>query len=281
MSKIIEDIRRVINSKSVIMYEISYDDFKNNYVVLKETLGSAGFIMFTDNRAVLCVDNYPNVRLVIKNDEQYEKKSFAFVDRKINIIGKGKKETGGSVKFFCGDVKRNFVILLLITIGYWLILNPYVSNMKILTSVNDNLLTVVSIFIGMLFVFVGFFYGDKERSIEAYKKGKCDEQYRIDRYTINLSLLTIVLLLISTTVGSLESIDKIRNMLPEGLVVILTRKNQYLLCTVISWIAVCLLILCFKNLIDFYLLDMRNKYFMQTVDELVDERKSKNQFKKR
>lgn len=273
MNNVIEDLRKLINSNVAIMYEISYDDFKKNYIAVKEILGTYGFIMFTDNRAVLCVDNYPNIRLIIKSKKQYEKSFFDFVDENTNIIGKGRKETGGSLKFFGGDLKRNIIILLLYTIVYWLILNPYVSNMEILMSLNSNLLTVVSIFVGMLFVFVGFFYGDKERSIETYKKGKCDEQYRIDRYTINLSLLTIVLLLISTSIGNIGSIDKIRNIISENIIVMLTRKNQYVLCAVISWLAVCLLILCFKNLIDFYLLDMRNKYFMQTVDELVNERK--------
>lgn len=273
MNKIINDLNKCKNSTSIIMYQMSIEDLIVNYGVISDLLGVDGFIMFTDNRAVLCYDKYPYLRIYITSKKKFERVTFSFMKDQINIIGKGKKETGGSIKFFGGDVINNLLVLLLFTIGYWLILNPYISNMEILMSINDDLLTVVSIFIGMLFVFVGFFYGDKERSIETYKKGKCDEQYRIDRYTINLSLLTIVLLIISTAVGSLKDIDKIRNIMPDNIAVMLTRENQYVLCSVISWVAVCFLILCFKNLINFYLLDMRNKYFMQTIDELVNERK--------
>lgn len=273
MNRILSDLNECKESSSVIMYQIDINDIIDNYTGISSLLGEHGFLIFTDNRAVLCYDKYPCLRIYIKANHKLEKSDFKFLKNSINIIGKGEKETGNWRKFLVDDIKNNKWILISVSILYLMVFNFMIQPLDSLVSFNDNLINVISIFMGMFFVFVGFFYGDRKKSIDEFKKGNADYQYRVDRYIIILSINAIVFLLLSNGIGRIDDVTYLKNILPENLSILLSRNSQFIICAIFSWLAGEILVICFKTLMEYYFLDMRNKYFIDAVDDLVKERR--------
>lgn len=80
-------------------------------------------------------------------------------------------------------------------------------------------------------------------------------------------------LLLSNGIGRIDNITYLKNILPENISALLSRNNQFIICVIFSWLAGEILVICFKTLMEYYFLDMRNKYFIDAVDDLVKERR--------
>ena len=53
------------SKKGVLLFPLDYNEFIENQKIVRDLLGESGFIMFTDNRAVLCMWRVPNLRILI------------------------------------------------------------------------------------------------------------------------------------------------------------------------------------------------------------------------
>lgn len=266
----------LLKYKDIIKFNLNFTDFNNNLELFNNYFGNNGFVMFTGNEAVVCFDKYTNIRFYLMNKKNYIKKDFINDEIKLRIIGIGSKDIKSPLLMLIEDIKINFFKILIFTLIYAIIINPFIINFDQLNLLNDKLIDITSIFIGMVFVFIGFFYGDKERTISVYKKGIGDKEYKTDKYVIELSLCTIVLTLISILVGNLNR-DKLPIFLFEIQLIdnVLSIRLQYLICLILTWLAICFIIICFDSLTNYYLKTMRNKYFIDAVDEIAKEIKEK------
>lgn len=251
------------------------------YIELKDTLlkefGNSGFLLYSENRAFLCFDSEPDIRFYILGKKVFIRKDFELQNTQLLIIGESKKEFGTFENYLLDDFKNNKFKISIFSFLFFIMLTPLFSNINILMHFNEIMINIMSMFMSMLFVFIGFFYGDKERTVEAYKKGICDREFSTDRYVLILSFLTILLFIVSSLFGNLSSsnIPKIIMNLP-NINKLINVQVKFIICDVLSYIAVVLLVICFDSLINYYLKTMRNKYLINAVDDMIKERNNKD-----
>lgn len=258
------------------MYSISFEDYKNNFIVFRDMLGVEGFIMFTENRAIVCYEKYPNIRIKIEIDKYFQKNDFKDFDN-LRIIGKGKKELDSPFKMLQEDLKNNITKVIVTLIIYVLIIFIFTKdNLSIIININEKIIDITGIYIGMVFVFIGFFYGDKERTIDVYKKGIGDKEFHVDSYIIMTAVSVLFFSLVSLVIANVT-----KDMIPDWIFAIkildaiISRGLQSILCKVITGITLILLIISFDSLVNYYLRSMRNKYFIDAIDEIIEERSKK------
>lgn len=261
------------------MLILSYSEFIQNQLSILKMLGGHGFLMFTEKRAILCLCKAPGLRICIKNSKNFIRKDFEdLVFPEIEIIGTGKKELPGIIKQYLYDIKDNILKIIVISIIFFSIFNWEKINIHGIVLLSDNLLNVMSIFMSMVFVFIGFIYSDREKAIDTYMRGNGDRYFNIDKYIMSLSIFILLLLILTSTVGNIT-----KDTLPEHLIMlqmvnpyidkVVSYKTQYYICLFITWFSLISMTICFSSLIDYYLNDMRNKFFIDAVDE-----KSKEKF---
>ena len=262
--------------ETVISHEMLYCEFVMNISLIIEILGKKGFILFSRNTAVICFDKFPNIRLKIKRDKSYIKDDLNFSELDMEVIGQGVNELKSWFKMFYSDFNCNKLKIFLITILYLIFINPSSFNLSSVMLINDKLIDITGLFVGMVFVFIGFFYGDKERTIDVYKKGIGDKEFKIDKYIIELAIGVIVLMMVSSLIGNMQRTD-----LPHWIYNIelssyfINGKMKFMLCFLVTWISIVILIICFDSLVNYYLRSMRNKYLIDAVNELSNERNKK------
>lgn len=256
---------------------LKYEEYLQIKEQLLKEFGESGFVLYTENRAFLCFDTLPDMRFYITKDSVFSKSDFQLDTTKFQIIGRSKKEFGGTIDFFLEDIKNNRWKILCGSFVFILFFNPIWFNLELLLHINEILIDIVSIFLGMLFVFIGFFYGDKERTIEVYKKGRCDKEFFTDKYVIILSFIAILLLIFSVLVGNSYSVDLPQSFMEYPIMrTIINYKVKYIICFLATYCSLIVLIICFDSLINYYLKTMRNKYLIDAVDNLMEERIKKN-----
>lgn len=250
---------------------IDYDEFLQYQKKIIELLGDTGFIMYTDKRAVLCLKKAPNLHIYLMYKGYFTRKDFSeLCFRNLTIIGEGKKELPGSIKQYIIDLKDNIFKILFVTILFFSIFNLEKINIDGIISLSGNLINAISIFTGIVFVFIGFIYSDKEKAIDIFLKGCGDKYYRIDKYVMSLSIISLFVLILVSAFGGIT-----REMLPQ-IILNLQDKNhlldklisyqmQYYLCLALTWFSLCSMIICFSALTDYYLSDLRNSFFIDAV----------------
>ncbi len=258
---------------SPFLWSLDFKDFILNQKTVKDLLGGDGFVMFTEKRAVVCLKKAPNLRIYLKHDKYFVREDFdkLFFDN-FEVIGKGKKEFPSPIKQYFIDVRDNLMKIIIITIAFLLVYNLEKANIKGLISLCDNLLTAISIFLGMVFVFIGFIYSDREKALDIYIKGCGDKYFRIDKYIMNLSIISLFVLILASSIGGLTiedlpqfliSLQK-KSILIERLV---SYKIQYYICLFMTWFSICSMVICFDALINYYLNDLRNGFFIDAVNK--------------
>lgn len=258
-------------SKNIIKY--TYNEFCENSDGILSKFGSNGFVMYTENKAFVYFDTTPEWMIYVIGEKRFEKDSFTKLGGGFDVIG---KKGNKSICLFIEDIKNNIRKILIMSLFYVFIFNPYTFDKEVFIGVTDKLVDIVSIFIGMVFVFIGFFYGDKERTIEVYKKGLCDEEFSTDRYVLLLAFSSIILLVISNILAEVSLINLVSLFIPTNVCNIILQYNiKYYFCVLLLYLAVVNILICFDSLINYYLKTMRNKYLIDAVKETIKERNEK------
>lgn len=260
------------------LWMLYFDDFIHYQTIIKQLLGNTGFVMYTEKRAVLCLKKAPDLQIYLIYSKYFSKENFQnLCFDNIEIIGKGKKELPNPIKQYFIDIKDNFLKVILVTFIYFSIFNFEKINVVRITSLSDNLINAISIFTGIVFVFIGFIYSDKEKAISIFIKGCGDKYYRIDRYIMNLSIISLFILIFVSALGGLTSEDIpqfLMNLQDTNLLIdkIVSYRSQYYICIIMTWFSLCSMVICFTSLIDYYLNDLRNSFFIDAVRKKSKER---------
>ncbi len=149
------------------MIEVPYEDFKKYGKTMEQ-----GIIMFTEHTALLYYPENPFIRYkIVKPDEYFEKADFDFLGNRFQVIGQGPGDIKSNFQLFIDDIRGNKWKLIAFLVIYILLTNPYVIELETISSLNEVMIGVAGVYIGMLFVFIGFFYSDKERSLKQRGSG--------------------------------------------------------------------------------------------------------------
>ena len=265
---------RISKEDEPILVSITYDEFTTNIEDIIKILGNKGIVMFAESNSVIYFDAVPQLRLGIKNKRYFVRKDFEKLGPKFEIIGQGPDEVSSSFIMFLEDLKSNFLKIIVILILFLLVINPFSYDLDIIRLLTEKLIDVIGIFIGMVFVFIGFFYGDKDRTIDVYKKGLCYKEFSTDRYIINLAIVELALLCFTLLFSHLSSAHIPKYILDFCcLRNIINARTKYWICCCMISVAITILVIEFDALINYYLKNMRNKYFIDAVEEKIRERK--------
>lgn len=254
---------------------ISFDEFPQFIENNKNICANEGLIIYSECRAFINFDSIPELIIYVTKKTPFVKDDFDFIKGHFEIIGKSPKEFEGTLEQFVKDLKYNWFKILIIGVLFFVIFNPWTFEKEVLIEMAQILLTVVSIFVSMVFVFIGFFYGDKNRTIDVYKKGLCDKEFFTDRYILNLSFIAIVFLILSVLFEK-SSFSAFFNLFltEETLNIIIRIGVKHWVCLILVMISVVFLVICFDSLINYYLKTMRNKYLIDAVEEKISERQN-------
>ena len=228
--------------------------------------------MFCDEIAVLCLNRAPDLRIQLTGIKHFKRDDFKEIELQLEIIGKGKDELQGPIKQYLADLKDNATAIIVMTILYWVIFNFNTINIVGVVELCENLLNIVSIFAGIVFVFIGFIYSDRDRAINIFLKGNGDKYYSIDKYIMNLLMLILATLLGVAVVGKIEIMtipQSILDLQKNNEIVnrIISYQTQYAICHILGWFSLSSTIICFRALVDYYLNDLRASYFIDAVNE--------------
>lgn len=254
--------------------QVNFGDFCKNIDRIKESNGDRGVVIYTGNRAFVYFDETPKTIFYIISDKAFQKENFLNLGENFDVIG---RKSINSIQMFKQDIKNNIGKIVITLFFYLLVFNPYTFQKEVFLELTDQLIDIISIFIGMVFVFIGFFYGDKERTIEVYKKGRCDEEFSTDRYILLLAFISIIFLVLSNLLTKISLVKIISMLVPRQLCDFFIHYNlKDILCVFLVYLAIINILICFDSLINYYLKTMRNKYLIDAIKEIVGERKMKS-----
>lgn len=254
---------------------LDYDEVIQKTEYILSELGSSGLIMFSENSALLSFDSNKAIRLRVKKKNNFSRNDFKRFGENFEIIGKGAREVGKPFNLFFNDIKHNIFKIIIIILLFSIIANPISKNIEIIKTLNEKLIEVIGIFIGMVFVFIGFFYGDKERTIDVYKKGLCDKEFKTDCYIINLAIIDLVIVCVSLLCGNLSSADIPVFIINNCIGSFLNNHLRFWVCYVLTSISLVIIIIEFDALTNYYLRTMRYKYFIDAFESKIHERRGK------
>lgn len=262
-----------MSSEKHNMISLHYEDLIKSGITMDD-----GIIMFFENKALLYDPSCSGMRYSITKDDYFDKSDFEFLGQNISIIGQGPKSIGSNLSLLIDDIKNNKYKIIIFAIIHILLLNPYVSSIETISSLSEIFIGVVGVYIGMLFVFIGFFYSDKERTIEVYKKGIGYKEYFIDKYIIGTSVISLFLYIISFLICKINMDGMPEKLIQKQIIQILINSNMcFWLPFAITFCAGCLLVFDIDSLLNYYLKDLRNKYFIDAFEDYVKQQ-NQNKF---
>lgn len=272
MTEFLTGLLSCMKCKESSFIPISYKQFKEEYRNIENNLGKSGFMMISENIAILCFDRYPQIKIKIEGKAFFYKEDFEFISKEIVVIGNNKRERHSNVILFIEDSLRLWLPISIALIIFLVLFQSQSANLDKVKALDEVLINVTSIFAGTVFVFIGLFYSDKERSITLYKKGRCDKEYFTDKYIIKLSFLALICLIISYAICEIGEIYFKHKELNRYLMYFKVL-NEFNVARTLTFIAIILLIICFDSLIQYYLRSCRNEFFVDAIDSMVKDRK--------
>lgn len=275
MEIFIEELKEKVLLRQPGVLKIEYSQFKKLYDQVEDMLGEECLVMVSEKMAVICFDKYSDIKIHVYNDKYFTKENFSFI-KKAAIIGGRAGERISFLRLLVDDIKRLFIPIIFAYIVLSFFYMSSESGIQKLSEFNELLINVCSIFIATVFVFIGLFYGDKERTVILYRKGRCDIEYYTDRYVISLSFISLCMLIVSFCICNIGEIsfgnECLNNILSKFKSI-----SEYDAALAMTYIAVGLIIICFDSLISYYLKTCRNEFFVEAFNsEMEDRKKNRN-----
>ena len=255
-----ERISQITNNLKI---NIGYEDLKNHIAFFTTYFGNNAKCIFTEKNAFMIFEQHPNILISIIKKDGYQVEDLYFKDIKIQVVGTSKKNIKGFFRMLIEDIQNNIFKIVVFIIAYIFIFNSIES----LQQLNENLINIISIFIGTLFVFIAFFYEDKEKIKSMVDEGHFDSHFEIDKYIFKLGMLALTLIVVSNGVINLKCKGILTNIKD---IISLHCKWVYILIKdylpiVLTGIGLIFIIICFLSIIDYYLKKIKSNLITESI----------------
>lgn len=238
---------------NVTSIKTEYEIFKKNEVFILKYFGNKAKGFFIEDSAYIIFEKKPEVLFIIKK-KGFNREDFEFKDIHLDISGKSNRNSANYIKLLKEDL-RNYKIGILLLVVIYLIIFCTSNEMTSLKNLNNNFISIVSIFIGMLFVFATLFY-EKEEIGQAIKNGKAQDIFFTDKYIFVLSMISLIFVIISNGiieyVATSEIIINFKQFIKDN-VYFIYLFIKYWSVYILTGISVILNYICFRSIIDYYL----------------------------
>ncbi|MCI8346312.1 MAG: hypothetical protein HFJ42_10365, partial [Clostridia bacterium] len=184
-------------TKSQCNLRIEYEQFKNSIDFFIKYFGNESKCIFSEKSAYVVFKMHTNILIIIHKENGYNKEELCFENLNMQVIGTNKRKLLSFFKRLYIDIIDNKIIIiffLLLLIVIFKIINNSTENLK---NLNDAIINVISIFIGTLFVFITLFYEDENKIDSMIEMEKFEINSENDKYVFNISLISLVCVLIS------------------------------------------------------------------------------------
>ena len=242
-------------TKSQCNLRIEYEQFKN----------SIDFKMHT------------NILIIIHKENGYNKEELCFENLNMQVIGTNKRKLLSFFKRLYIDIIDNKIIIiffLLLLIVIFKIINNSTENLK---NLNDAIINVISIFIGTLFVFITLFYEDENKIDSMIEMEKFEINSENDKYVFNISLISLVCVLLSNSLIEIKYTNNIIYTLKEYIKLNFSYLYYFIkenISFFFTSISIILLIICFTSITEYYLKKIKSNainrkilYFKEEYDK--------------
>ena len=187
--------------KHITAIKCDYKTFKDNEIFIVKNLGKIAKGFFIEKSAYVIFEENPNILIIIKKD-CFNKEDFYFKDIEIEMSGKSGKKINNFFQMLKDDIKY-YKLGLIVLICIYIIVFCTSNTITGIENLNNIFIDIISIFIGMLFVFATMFYG-KDELDEEIKHGKAQELFFTDKYIFILAMLSLLFTIISNGIISYE-----------------------------------------------------------------------------
>ena len=266
--KLIEILDNPENIKNATSIRTDYKTFKENEIFIQEKLGSNARGFFIEKSAYIIFQENPNILLII-NKDSFNREDFYLKNINIEIEGKSNRRINNFYTILKNDLSSyKFQLMLLIFI--YIIVFCTSKSITGLENLNETFIDIISIFIGMLFVFATMFY-KKDELDEAIKNGKAQEIFITDKYIFILAMISLVLVIISNGIIKYEvsnnSIIEFKDFI---------KQNYYYIYWIIKYgipqlltgISIIFNYICFRSIVDYYLTKIKSKAINRHIKDI-------------
>ncbi len=265
---LLELLEKPENIEKITVIRTDYQTFKDNEVFLQKNLGNNAKGFFIEKSAYIIFKEKPNI-LIIINKDSFDKENFYFKNINIEIEGKSNRRINNVYTMLKDDLvsyKCQLVILILIYIVVFCTNKSMIG----LENLNETFIDIISIFIGMLFVFATMFY-EKDELEEAIKNGKAQEIFLTDKYIFVLAMVSMILVIISNGILKYEisknTIVEFKDFIKQNYYYIYWI-IKYGISEILTGISIILNYICFKSIIDYYLAKLKSKAINRHIKEI-------------
>lgn len=258
------------NMKHATTIRTDYQTFKENEIFIKKFFGNKAKGFFIEKSAYILFEESPNI-LVIVNKEHFNKEDFYLNHINIEMEGKSNRRISNFRTMLKHDL-LSYKFQLLLFIGIYIIVFCTNSSTEGLENLNETFIDIISIFIGMLFVFATMFY-KKDELHEAIKNGKAQEIFLTDKYIFVLAMVSLVLVIVSNGILKYEvssNIIAFKELMKQNYEYIYWI-IKYGISQMLTGISIIFNYICFRSIIDYYLTKIKSKAINQHIKEIKEE----------
>lgn len=247
-----------------------YETFKKNEIFILKNFGSKAKGFFIEESAYIIFENKPEILFVIKK-KNYNREDFEFKELNIDVTGKSNRKSENYISLLKSDL-LNYKIGIPILMILYVFIFCTSSEMTSIENLNNTIISIVSIFIGMLFVFATLFY-EKEEIIQAIKNGKAQNMFFTDKYIFVLSMISLILVIISNGiikyVATAEIILNFKQYIKDN-IYYMYWLIKYGMVFILTGISVILNYICFRSIIDYYLNKIKSQAINTQIKNMRD-----------
>lgn len=247
-----------------------YETFKKNEIFILKNFGSKAKGFFIEESAYIIFENKPEILFVIKK-KNYNREDFEFKELNIDVTGKSNRKSENYISLLKSDL-LNYKIGIPILMILYVFIFCTSSEMTSIENLNNTIISIVSIFIGMLFVFATLFY-EKEEITQAIKNGKGQDMFFTDKYIFVLSMISLILVIISNGiikyVATAEIIINFKQYIKDNIYCIYWL-IKYGMVFILTGISVILNYICFRSIIDYYLNKIKSQAINTQIKNMRD-----------
>lgn len=247
-----------------------YENFKKNEIFILKNFGSKAKGFFIEESAYIIFENKPEILFVIKK-KNYNREDFEFKELNIDVTGKSNRKSENYISLLKSDL-LNYKIGIPILMILYVFIFCTSSEMTSIENLNNTIISIVSIFIGMLFVFATLFY-EKEEITQAIKNGKAQNMFFTDKYIFVLSMISLILVIISNGiikyVATAEIILNFKQYIKDN-IYYMYWLIKYGMVFILTGISVILNYICFRSIIDYYLNKIKSQAINTQIKNMRD-----------